>query len=200
VGVIRTYFNDRATIWDEAVAEKDAAKLERMAERLNIESGSMVLDVGTGTGVFLPFLLNKTGAGGRIVAMDLAGEMLRKAGAKGFDGNVDYLEADVTNIPLRGELFDVIVCYSSFPHFQDKLRVLTEMKQVLKVGGRLLICHTSSRAQINQIHAQIPVVRHDILPDGEEMQKLLSATGFAGVNIEDNRDSYLASARKPLPG
>ena len=173
--------------------------LERMVERLNIEPGSTVLDVGTGTGVFIAFLLSKIGRNGHIVTLDLAEEMLRKAMAKGFNGNIDYLCADVTDIPLDNEIFDTVVCYSSFPHFQDKPSVLIEISRVMKKGGRLLICHTASRTQINEIHSQIPVVRNDTIPDGDEMQLMLSAAGFAEIKIDDNSDSYLASARKAQP-
>jgi len=195
--VIRTYFNQRAAIWDETAAEKDAAKLEQMAGRLNIEPGSVVLDIGTGTGVFIPFLLERVGRSGRIVGLDIADRMLERARAKGFNGNVDYLCADVTSIPLDDETFDAVVCYSSFPHFQDKTRALIEMKRVTKTGGRLFICHTSSRARINQIHRNIPAVQNDILPDGEEMQIMVSMAGFTDIQIADDSESYLASARKP---
>jgi len=194
--MIRAYFNQKAAIWDETVAEKDTAKLDRMAKRLNIKPGSTLLDVGTGTGVFSPFLLREIREGGRIVALDFARKMLRRARAKGFNGNIDYLCADVTNIPLRNEIFDIIVCYSSFPHFQDKSRALAEMSRVIKRGGRLLICHTSSRDKINEIHRQIPAVENDIIPDEGEMQSLLLSTGFVDIKIDDS-ESYLVSARKP---
>jgi len=167
-----------------------------MAKRLNIEPGSTLLDVGTGTGVFLPFLLKEIGGGGRIIGSDFAEKMLSKARAKGFDGNIDYLQTDVTSAPLRDEIFDIVVCYSSFPHFQDKPGALGEMNRVMKSGGRLLICHTSSRARINEIHRQIPAVQKDTIPDADEMQLMLSAAGFTEIKIEDNNDSYLASARK----
>ncbi len=195
--MLRAYFNERAAIWDEVVTERDTAKLERMATRLNIRPGSIVLDVGTGTGVFLPYLFSSIGKNGRIVALDIAEQMLKKARAKDFDGNIDYLQADIAKIPLRGENFDSVVCYSSFPHFKDKLKAVTEMNRVLKSGGRLWICHTSSRAEINEIHRQTPAVRNDILPDGAGMRLLLEAAGFTGIKVEDNRDSYLASAEKP---
>jgi demethylmenaquinone methyltransferase/2-methoxy-6-polyprenyl-1,4-benzoquinol methylase len=152
--------------------------------------------VGTGTGVFIPFLLREIGEGGRIVGLDIAERMLGRARAKGFNGNIDYLCADVTNIPLRNEIFDIIVCYSSFPHFPDKSRALAEMNRVIKRGGRLLICHTSSRAKINERHRQISALENDILPDKGEMQSLLSSTGFVNIKIDDS-ESYLASARKP---
>ncbi len=197
--MIRTYFNQRATVWDETSSEKDMAKLERMAQRLNIEPGSTVLDVGSGTGVFIPFLSSKVGKNGRLIALDFAEEMLRKARAKGLNGNIECLHADMTSAPLLEEVFDVAVCYSSLPHFQDKLRTLSEVNRVLKNGGRLFICHTSSRAKINQFHRQIPAVENDIIPDEVEMQIMLSTAGFTDIKIDDSSDSYLASARKPNP-
>lgn len=195
--MIRTYFNQRATVWDEACSEKDMTKLEHMAQRLNIAPGSTVLDVGSGTGVFLPFLLERIGVNGRLIALDFAEEMLRKAQAKGGDGNIGYLHADVTSVPLLGGVFDAVVCYSSFPHFQDKPKTLSEINRILKHGGRLFICHTSSRAEINQLHRQIPVVENDIIPDKGEMRLMLSMAGFIDIEIDDSDDSYLVSAKKP---
>lgn len=195
--MIKTYFNQRAAIWDETVAEKDATKLELMAERLDIRPGSMVLDVGTGTGVFIPFLLSKIGRNGKIIALDIAEEMLRKAQAKGFNGEIAYLNADVTNIPITDETFDSVVCYASFPHFQDKLGALIEVNRVTKCGGYLFICHTSSRVNINEIHNGIPEVANDLIPDEEEMQIMLAEAGFINIRIEDGRENYLCRARKP---
>jgi ubiquinone/menaquinone biosynthesis C-methylase UbiE len=193
----RAYFNERADIWDETVAEKDAKKLERMAKRLNIKAGSILLDVGTGTGVFLPFLLRVVGRSGRIVALDFAERMLKKARAKGFNRDIVYLQADVSHIPARPESFDAVVCYSSFPHFPDKIKTLGELRRVIKNGGQLLICHTSSRTEINAIHRQVPAVKNDTLPDRAEMRGMLAAAGFTGIRIEDRSDSYLVSAEKP---
>jgi ubiquinone/menaquinone biosynthesis C-methylase UbiE len=193
----RAYFNEQADIWDETVAEKDTKKLERMAKRLNIKAGSIVLDVGTGTGVFLPFLLRVVGRSGRIVALDFAERMLKKAHAKGFNRGITYLQAEVSHIPARPESFDAIVCYSSFPHFPDKFKTLGELRRVIKNGGQLLICHTASRTQINAIHRQVPAVKDDTLPDETEMRGMLMAVGFTSIRIEDRSDSYLASAEKP---
>ena len=194
--MIRAYFNEKATIWDETVAEKDTTKLERLAESLDIEPGSALLDVGTGTGVFVPYLLKRIGGRGRLVTLDFAEEMLKRTRAKNCNENIECLHADVTNIPLRDEIFDIVVCYSSFPHFQDKPKSLNEISRVLKKDARLAICHTSSRAAINDIHRHIPAVQNDIIPGEGEMQTMLSMAGFGGITICDNGDNYLASARK----
>jgi len=193
--MIRTYFNHRAVVWDETNSEADMTKLEVMVKRLNIKPGSTVLDAGSGTGVLIPFLLSQIGREGRLMALDFAEEMLKRAQAKGYK-DVAYLHADVTSIPVGDEVFDVVVCYSSFPHFRDKLRALAEINRVTKGGGRLLICHTSSRAMINQLHRQIPAVENDIIPDEPEMQFLLSRAGFTDIKIDDSNEGYLARARK----
>jgi ubiquinone/menaquinone biosynthesis C-methylase UbiE len=195
--VIKEYFNEKAAVWDETASEKDTTKLEKIADRIDIMSGDTVLDVGTGTGVFLPYLLQKVGESGRIIAMDFAEEMLKIAASKCINGNVEYLCADVCDIPGEGESFDCVVCYSSFPHFQDKPGALAEIMRVLKAGGRLYICHTSSRRDINEIHRRIPVVKDDVLPGAGEMLVLLANAGFTGIEVQDGKESYFAGARKP---
>jgi len=189
----RKYFNHSAGIWDETSTEMDNDKLRIIAGRLDIMPDARVLDVGTGTGVLLPFLCEKSR---QVVALDFAEEMLRQARTKGFQGNVDYLHADATSLPLGDDIFDIAVCYSSFPHFHDKSRALTEIARVIRHGGKLLICHTSSRHRINQIHGQVPALADDLIPDEAEMKKLLAAAGFIEISIEDDSESYLARASK----
>ena len=195
--MVRAYFNESAARWDEASSETDGAKLATMASRLAIAPGALVLDVGAGTGRFLPFLLKSVGAGGRVVALDFAEEMLQQARRKDLGGDISYVCADVGSIPLRDGVFDAVVCYSSLPHFPDKPRALAEMGRVLKPGGRLYVCHTSGRESINGIHRRIPAVAGDLLPDECEMRRLLEAAGFVDVTVDDGGESYLASASKP---
>jgi len=196
--MLREYFNSRADTWDENIAEKDTNKLTQMAERLELKPGSVVLDVGTGTGVFLPYLLKNIGKNGKIVALDLAEEMLAKAMAKYSAENVEYLHADIMDIPVYEEMFDSVVCYSSFPHFQDKHKALTEIRRVMKPGGRMFVCHTSSRDHINGMHSTLPGVENDLLPAPDEMRMLYSNAGLIVVKIEEDSESYLAVGEKPV--
>jgi ubiquinone/menaquinone biosynthesis C-methylase UbiE len=192
----REYFNDRANVWDQTVAEKDVAKLADMARRVGLRNGAIVLDAGTGTGVLLPFLLKEVGDTGLIFALDFAELMLKQARSKSPGNNIAYLLANISHIPARPESFDAVVCYSCFPHFPDKLKTLVEIGRTVRTGGRLVICHTSSRDHVNRIHHQIPSVQKDLLPDETEMRRMLSAAGFTGIVIEDGSDSYLAVAEK----
>lgn len=192
----RAFFNDHADTWDKNSTEQDTSKLERMVKRLGLKPGMTVLDIGTGTGVFLPHLLKTIGRKGQVIALDIAEKMLLQAQEKGFAGEIAFLCADVTDIPLQAETCDVVVCYSSFPHFQNKPKVLREMRRVLKKGGCAFICHTSGREAINRIHQNIPLLHHDLLPDVTTMKKLLQTANFTRISVEDEADSYFAVGRK----
>jgi len=193
MNVTREFFNSRADRWDATSTEQDTRKLEAMADRLQLEPGSVLLDVGTGTGVFLPYLLKRIGSRGRITALDIAEKMLEKAREKNPGPNVTFLNADVMEIPLDDGTFDTVICYSTFPHFEDRLKALWEIKRVLKNGGKVIVCHTSSRAHINEIHNSLPEVHGHTLPDCREMEKLLSDAGFTSIRVEEDDESYFAS-------
>lgn len=192
----RAFFNEHADTWDKNSTEQDTSKLERMVKRLGLKHGMTVLDIGTGTGVFLPHLLKTIGRKGQVIALDIAEKMLLQAQEKGFAGEIAFLCADVTDIPLQAETCDVVVCYSSFPHFQNKPKALREMRRVLKKGGCAFICHTSGREAINRIHQNIPLLHHDLLPDVTTMKKLLQTANFTRISVEDEADSYFAVGRK----
>jgi demethylmenaquinone methyltransferase/2-methoxy-6-polyprenyl-1,4-benzoquinol methylase len=194
--VSKGFFNSRAATWDEKVAEKDVSKLKAMLARLDIKTGATVLDVGTGTGVFVPLLLKKIGREGNLVCLDFAEEMLKITQAKGFKGNISYLCADIENSRLADKSFDAIVCYSVFPHFRDKPKALIKINRLLKKDGKIFICHTSSRQAINEIHRSVPEVCNHLFPENEDTRRMLSEAGFEDIRISDGKEDYLVSARK----
>ena len=196
--MVRDYFNELAAQWDSQAAEQDSGKLERMAARLDIKPGATVLDVGTGTGVFLPYIVRAAGQSGHIIALDIAEKMLLRAKAKHIPGNINYVCASVEDLPLADSVCDAAVCYSSLPHFKNKVKALQQVRRALKDGGWLYVCHTSGREMINRIHAEATALRHDLLPDASEMYSLLIMMGYTQVLVDDKEDSYFARARKPV--
>lgn len=196
----RNYFNQMAPKWDSLLAEETRERLKGIVAELRIKPGSTILDVGTGTGVLLPFLLDAVGPQGKVVALDVAEEMLARARAKMGD-RVEYVCADITHTALEGNAFDEIICNSCFPHLVDKLAALREMARLLKPGGRLVICHPMSREALNELHRSIGgVVANDMLPSEEEMRDLCQKAGLVQVGIINLPEKYLLTAHKPLDG
>jgi ubiquinone/menaquinone biosynthesis C-methylase UbiE len=193
----REYFNQLAGTWDKMTPEETRARLPQMIDYLAIKPGDTILDVGGGTGILLPLLYNAAGDRGKIVSLDIAEEMLKQARDNGYPNSIHYIHADVAAIPLSAEAFDLVICYSCFPHFPDKLKALAEMTRVLRNRGRLVICHTASRQAINELHKSIGnVVANDTIPDEAIMRKMLAASGLKPIEVRDDSHRYLAIAAK----
>ena len=194
--ISRQFFNDRAEHWDDTVRNNDAKKLRSMADRLDLKEANFVLDVGTGTGIFIPYISEKIDSSGKIISMDFAINMLLKAQSKfGRSGKLDYVCSEIESLNLGGAQFDAAVCYSTFPHFHNKPRALRNLTYLLKENGSLFICHTASKETINAIHQNIPDFQDHLIPANDEMTRLLEEAGFSQVQIDDQPDYYLVIAR-----
>jgi ubiquinone/menaquinone biosynthesis C-methylase UbiE len=193
----REYFNQLASKWDRMTTEETRARLPQVIDHLAIKPGDSILDVGGGTGILSPLLYKAAGDRGEIVSLDIAEEMLKQARNNGYPKSIHYIQADAAAIPLSAETFDLVVCYSCFPHFLDKARAMAEMARVLRNGGRLAICHTDSRQAINELHKSIGnTVGNDTIPDEAAMRKMLAASGLKAIEIRDEPHRYLVLAAK----
>ena len=194
----KTWFNEKAAVWDSVVLQEERCqRLHDIIKNLGIQDNTMVLDVGTGTGVLIPWLMEAVGLGGKIVAVDFAEEMIERALAKNFGSGVKFFSADVHKLPLENDLFDEVVCNSAFPHFHNQQLAMQEMARVLKPGGRLTICHPAPREELNNFHRNLGgVVANDMLPAGEEMVLMANRSGITDVELKDGPQTYLLTGRK----
>lgn len=194
---LQDYFDKLAPTWDEGVTQREAVRLGEIVRALEIKAGSYVLDIGSGTGVLLPFLAEAVGTEGRIIALDFSREMLLRARTKNSFSIAVCIQADVLAIPLQDNCVDLVLCNGVFPHFSDKVGAMKEISRVLRNDGRLVICHTMSREAINCLHRSIGgVVGKDFLPDEVELKGMAKRAGLAITSLEDNSRRYLVIGEK----
>ncbi len=191
----REYFNKMADKWDE-ICHHDPGKLEAIIKMANIAKGHKVLDVGTGTGVMLPFIHKLIGEDGEITAIDLAEKMIEIAKQKYPFHNIRFVLGDIATAALPKDYFDVIMCYSVFPHFQDKSGIIAHMASLLKPKGRLVIAHSQSREAINSLHSKLDVVKEDQLPEAVTIEEYLKQAQLVPVLTEDRDEMFVVIGEK----
>ncbi|MCX8108046.1 MAG: methyltransferase domain-containing protein, partial [Verrucomicrobiae bacterium] len=169
-----------------------------MKSGLGIEAGMDLLEVGCGTGQ-LTELLASWVRPGRVTGVDFSPCMLERARAK--CPNADFKLLDICNEPPALAQFDVVLCFQSFPHFRDKTAALGNIARALKPGGRLIILHFASSAQIGALHASMgDAVACDMLPPPPMWPKWLGAAGLQLESYTDREGLFLLVARRPCCG
>ena len=106
----------------------EQAALETLLAPLTVASA---LDLGTGSGRWLPFLA-RTGAS-QIVGLDFSLPMLKQNPAAS-----PLVCADSAALPFPDESFDLILASLMVGHLRDLARWVGEVRRVLRRGGQLL--------------------------------------------------------------
>lgn len=129
--------------------EKSDFIIGKILDGAKVAAGDRVLDVACGTGVMIPYYLQRNVA--HVTGIDISPEMAKKATAKFPNDPVTVLAADVEEYPFTEKL-DRIVVYNAFPHFPEPLRLIRILSGLLAEGGTLTIAHGMSREAIDAGH------------------------------------------------
>ena len=110
---------------------------------LEIGSSLRVLDAGCGAGGMTELLAQAVGSHGILIANDIATAHLRVLQERLIDSElanrITYLESSVDSLPLENASVDLVWC-SHVVHGQpDPLQTLSELRRVLRPGGRLVL-------------------------------------------------------------
>lgn len=192
----KEFFNSRAEKWDITV-NHDEGKIRDILNMVELKEGCKVLDVGTGTGIMIPFLHSYTGDTGKIIAVDVAEKMIEIARKKFSFENVEFSVEDVLEIDFAADYFDCIMCYSMYPHFKDKRAAVKKLAKHLVKGGKFVICHSQSREAINNLHKEVSeVVKNDRLPPVDKINEYYKDAAIETISIVDNNDMYVVIGKK----
>jgi ubiquinone/menaquinone biosynthesis C-methylase UbiE len=119
---------------------------ERTLALLHLAPGQSVLEVGCGTGVFLPLLAAAVGSAGHVVGIDHSPQFVvvahERSTAAGFAEVVTVQEADAYRLPFADASFDAAHCERVLMHLDEPTAALGEMRRVVKPGGVVVAAET----------------------------------------------------------
>ncbi len=185
-------------------AKEDEADVERLIKALEIHPGSIVGEIGAGSGELTVMIAKAVGETGRVFSNDLNRERLKdiaKAVASAGLKNVTIVDGKTLETNFADQCCDAIFMRSVYHHFADPPAVNASILKSLKPGGRVAVqdfgpppggesADPAGRAADGHHGVTSPTVARELKAAGFE---IISASdfGFRGVFVV---------ARKPTTG
>ena len=187
--------NERLT-FDKAASVYDSSPFfpicgRRLADLAEVQPGSRVLDIATGTGAVLFYLAEETGPTGHVTGIDFAAGMVATAAAKieqrGVQ-NADVRQMSAEALDFATDSFDAATCGFALWFIPDMARALSEAFRVLRSGSRFAVSVWGQPAEeLGRRHNQLMVEYGANVPDrsghvlttAEAVVALLQQAGFS---------------------
>jgi ubiquinone/menaquinone biosynthesis C-methylase UbiE len=170
----------------------------RTVERLALETGAKVLDVGCGTGASALPAARMVEPSGFVTGVDLSARLLdrarAKAKARGIT-NVDFRLADMTSLGYPDDHFDTVVSVFSIFFVPDMEGLVRELWRMVRRGGKLAVTTWGPRIfepAYSRWQKMIKQERPDLysafnpwdrITDPESVRRLLEDGGAANIEV-----------------
>jgi demethylmenaquinone methyltransferase/2-methoxy-6-polyprenyl-1,4-benzoquinol methylase len=201
---VRTMFDRIAPVYDVMNRVMTAGldvRWRRLTATAAVRAGDSVLDAACGTGD-LAIADLKAGAG-RVTGLDFSERMLERARRK--DARIEWVQGDMLALPFADGTFDAATVGFGVRNVADLPLALTELRRVLRPGGRLAILEiTQPRGALKPFFSlwfdRVVPLLGKVLPGGsaytylpasvkrfppaEGLAGLLRESGFGDVRFE----------------
>lgn len=190
----------------------------RMIAELPIGPGARILDVPCGDGFYAQLFAERIGRRGVVVAVDALTSFLESAQQDSGSHRVQYVQADVYDLPFDDECFDLAWCAQSLISLSEprervgvsrSIDALREIRRVLKPQGVVGVLEHDEMHHVllpwpMELESKIlEALREDFvdrnrnleqLAFGRHLGKLLSRAGFT----PELRSTYATDRQAPL--
>lgn len=168
---------------------------KEIVARAAIKPGSVVADIGAGTGLFVPLLAEAVGKDGKVIAVDIVPKFLAHIRGRARAMKADNIETVLctdksTRLPANS--IDLAFICDTYHHFEYPASTLASLHRALRKGGEIYLIDfkrvegESSDWILNHVRA------------GEEVFAAeIEAAGFERVErIDLLKDNYILRFRK----
>ncbi|AYE33399.1 SAM-dependent methyltransferase [Clostridium septicum] len=176
---------------DVKFSNRNEKKINYFLDKIHLSYGEEILDVGTGDGILIPFIMEKCGDC-KIDAVDISDVMLEFAKSKyGNLPQVVFKKINVENNKITKK-YNKIILYSVFQYIQRKVETIYNLvNENLKIDGKLIIAYPNSRKYLNNLHnSKRKYLNEDRLIDVNLQKNLFKLAGLDVVEAFENDDMY----------
>lgn len=163
-------------------------------EALQLRPGQRVLDVGCGTGVDLPSMLERVLPGGEVIGIDVSSRAVAAATRRlaGVDG-ASAAVADAHELPFVDGSFDACRADRTLQHLARPDAAVVELRRVLKPEGWLVVLEVVTELDVAEGggHPVVRAMRERWATDAERqawlplmLPLLLTRAGFRNVTLD----------------
>mgnify|MGYP000668070601 CR=1 FL=1 len=193
-------------------SESDTGFAERAAALLGVMPGGRVLDIGTGTAK-IPVLFLARRPGSKVLAVDMAGEMLRVAArniaAAGLSQSCSLASMDAKALDVADGSFDLVMCNSIAHHVPEPLLLFREIARVAGPTGAVLLrdlirpeTPEAAWAIVDRLAAGDSQRQRQLFFDSlcaaltlDEVRELVAAAGLTGAVVTQSSDRHWSVER-----
>ncbi len=186
----RQYFDAVADQWDKMRQQFFGEGVRKAAIwGAKLAPGSVVADVGTGTGFLAEAALS---AGARVIGIDSSEAMLAQVRQRFANKAFDARAGDVDSLPLQDGEVDAVLANMVLHHAPDPPHAIHEMARALKPGGRLVITDADTHT-----HEWLRTEQHDrwLGFDRSDIARWFTNAGLQGVTVGDTGELCSPTAK-----
>lgn len=118
---------------------------EKIIRELNVTEGSVVADLGAGSGFYTMAAAKAVGPGGRVYAVEIQQDLLARLKANAHQAKLHNIEVIHGNLEkaggsrLKDNSVDLAIAANVLFQVEDRAAFLAEAKRALRPGGRMLV-------------------------------------------------------------
>lgn len=192
----RRYFDEKVEVFRSNLPEDVRQRMGRIVDCANLRRGCRVLDVGTGTGVLIPYFLKAGVIPKDILGCDLSTEMLSEARQRFPD--IKFWQGDVAELPITAGSFDGIFFNACFGNIYDPLAALTRCSNALTNVGKIVVSHPMGNDFVAKLKSEDPKLVLKLLPEESEWQAWAEELNLDATQYLSEPDLYIAVMQRRL--
>lgn len=188
----RRYFDKNCDFFRQSIPEEIEERTRETVRQAHLNSGSRVLDVGTGMGVLIKHFVEFGVLPENVVGCDLSSSMLEEA-KKRFP-QTTFWQGDIADFPVDeySHYFDAVFFNACFGNIFDQPRAIAVASRVVHGGGAIIISHPLGNRFVDQLRSQDQNLVLTLMPDRAQLETFCRDNNLTLAEFRDETDFYLA--------